>query len=140
MYFNPFGNLRDEKPKVNSKETEFLTSEECTQLLSVFDTEKIVELRNKTIMYLALTTALRKSELINIQLKDVTKYGEFDVIHVIRKGNKKDMVKIQPGVKHLIEEYVKRTNRTFETDGEAYLFIGHSRNKRNNEKFDPEFP
>ena len=137
LYFNPFGNLRDEKPKVNSKETEFLTSEECTQLLSVFDTEKIVELRNKTIMYLALKTALRKSELINIKLKDVTKYGEFDVIHVIRKGNKKDMVKIQPGVKQLIEEYVKRTNRTFETDGEAYLFIGHSRNKRNNEKLDP---
>ena len=137
LHFNPFGNLKEEKPKVNSKETEFLTAEECIQLLKVFDTTKLVELRNKTIMYLALTTALRKSELINIRLQDVTKYGDYDVIHVTRKGRKKDMVKIQPGVKLLIEEYVKRTSRNFEEHKEAYLFIGHSRNKRNNEKLDP---
>ena len=129
--------MKEEKPKVNSKETEFLTAEECIQLLKVFDTTKLVELRNKTIMYLALTTALRKSELINIRLQDVTKYGDYDVIHVTRKGRKKDMVKIQPGVKLLIEEYVKRTSRNFEEHKEAYLFIGHSRNKRNNEKLDP---
>ena len=137
LYFNPFGNLRDEKPKVNYKETEFLTSEECVKLLSVFDTKKILDLRNKTIMYLALTTALRKSELINIKLKDIAKYGEYDVIHVIRKGSKKDMVKIQPIVKSLIYDYVKRTDRNFNDHAEAYLFIGHSRNKRNNEKLDP---
>ena len=133
LYFNPFGNLRDEKPKVNSK----VTSEECVKLLSVFDTKKILDLRNKTIMYLALTTALRKSELINIKLKDIAKYGEYDVIHVIRKGSKKDMVKIQPIVKSLIYDYVKRTDRNFNDHAEAYLFIGHSRNKRNNEKLDP---
>ena len=51
LHFNPFGNLKEEKPKVNSKETEFLTAEECVQLLKVFDTTKLVELRNKTIMY-----------------------------------------------------------------------------------------
>ncbi|MDE5977180.1 MAG: tyrosine-type recombinase/integrase [Turicibacter sp.] len=137
LYFNPFGNLHDEKPKVNSKETEFLTLEECGQLLGVFDTNKLLDLRNKTILTLALTTALRKSELIHIKLKDIAKYGEYDVIHVVRKGNKKDMVKIKPSVKLLIEEYVSRTQRCFEADAESYLFIGHSRNKRNNEKLDP---
>lgn len=137
LYFNPFGNLKEEKPKVNNKETEFLTQEECERLISMFDTTKTVELRNKTIMVLALTTALRKSEMINIKLKDITTYGDYDVIHVMRKGNKKDMVKIQPGLKSLIEKYVQKTNRDFQTDAESYLFIGHSRNKRNNEKLDP---
>lgn len=137
LYFNPFGNLKEEKPKVNNKETEFLTQEECERLISMFDTTKIIDLRNKTLIVLALTTALRKSEMINIKLKDITKYGEYDVIHVTRKGNKKDMVKIQPGLKYLIEQYVKRTERDFQQDSESYLFIGHSRNKRNNEKLDP---
>lgn len=137
LYFNPFGNLKDEKPKVNNKETEFLTQDECQRLISIFDTRKIVELRNKTIIVLALTTALRKSEMINIKLKDITTYGEYDVIHVMRKGNKKDMVKIQSSLKRLIEEYIERTNRDMIQDAESYLFIGHSRNKRNNEKLDP---
>lgn len=70
---------------MTSKETEFLTEQECTQLLAIFDTTKLVELRNKAIIYLALTTALRKSELIHIRLKDLATYGEYEVIHVVRK-------------------------------------------------------
>ena len=40
-------------------------------------------------MSLALTTALRKSEIINIKLKDVTTYGNYNVINITRKGNVK---------------------------------------------------
>ena len=137
LRFNPFGNLKEEKPKVTSKDTEFLTEQECTQLLAIFDTTKLVELRNKAIIYLALTTALRKSELIHIRLKDLATYGEYEVIHVVRKGNKRDMVKVQAPVKALIDEYVARTGRDYDKDASSYLFVGHSRNKRNNEKLDP---
>ncbi|MGL4336581.1 MAG: tyrosine-type recombinase/integrase, partial [Turicibacter sp.] len=122
---------------VNNKETEFLTQEECILLLNSFNTANIVELRNKTIMSLALTTALRKSEMINIKLSDIKKFSEYDVIHIIRKGNKKDMIKIRPEVKLLIDEYINRTDRSYEENPAAYLFIGHSRNKLNNEKLDP---
>ena len=108
-------------------------------VVAVFDTTKLVELRNKTIMYLALTTALRKSEIINIRLKDVTTYGDYDVIHVMRKrkkagyGQNSDAI-----VKSLIEEYVEpKQDRNFEEHKDSFLFIGHSRNKRNNEKLDP---
>ncbi|HAX72798.1 MAG TPA: integrase [Firmicutes bacterium] len=135
--YNPFGNLKEEKPKVNNQETEFLTQEECVTLLSVFDTSNLLDLRNKAIMSLALTTALRKSEMIHIKLMDIKKYGEYDVIHVTRKGNKADMIKIRPEVLTLIEEYVSRTERDFEQDKDTYLFIGHSRNNLNNEKLDP---
>lgn len=137
LHYNPFGNLKEEKPKVNNKETEFLTQEECVRLFKIFDTNNLIDLRNKTILLLALTTALRKSEMINIKIKDISKYGEYDVIHVIRKGSKKDMVKIQPELKQLIEEYIERTDRDMTRDSESYLFIGHSRNKRNSEKLDP---
>ena len=32
--YNPFGNLKEEKPVINNKETEFLTKEECKVLFS----------------------------------------------------------------------------------------------------------
>lgn len=132
--FNPFGELKDEKPVVVTKETEFLTKEECIILLNSIDTTSIIGLRDKCIISLALTTALRKSEMINIQLKDIKTYGEYDVIEVMRKGNKKDFVKIQKEIKELIYLYLNRTSRTIENNSEEYLFIGHSVNKLNNIK------
>ncbi len=93
--FNPFSNLKEEKPTINNEETAFLTEEECRVLLNSIDTSTILGLRNKALLSLALTTALRKSEIINIKLKDIVKYGDYDVIKVTRKGNKLDMVKLQ---------------------------------------------
>lgn len=135
--FNPFANAKEEKPVITNKITEFLTEEEAKILIGSIDTTTILGLRNKTILSLALTTALRKSEMINIKLKHVTKYGEYDVVEVTRKGGKKDLVKLQPKIKELIIQYVLATDRNFEENGQDYLFIGHSSNKKNKEKLDP---
>lgn len=132
--FNPFGELKDEKPVVVTKETEFLTKEECIILLGSIDTTSIIGLRDKCIISLALTTALRKSEMINIQLKDIRTYGGYDVIEVMRKGGKKDFVKVQKEIKELIFLYLYRTSRTLENNSEDYLFIGHSTNGLNSVK------
>jgi site-specific recombinase XerD len=135
--FNPFGNLKEEKPTVNNEETEFLTEDECKTLLESIDDSNILGLRNKAILSLALTTALRKSEMINIKLKDIRKYNQYDVIKVIRKGNKEDMVKLQPKVKDIILKYIYATNRDINLNKDEYLFIGHSSNNKNKEKLDP---
>lgn len=135
--FNPFANVKDEKPTITNKTTEFLTEDETRELLASIDTSTVIGKRNKAIMALAFTTALRKSEMINIKLKNITTYDRYDVIEVTRKGNKKDMVKIQPKVKELIEEYLNATNRTLKKDAESYLFVGHSTNKLNGKKLDP---
>ncbi|MBU3174808.1 tyrosine-type recombinase/integrase [Clostridium estertheticum] len=134
--YNPFGNLKEEKPVINNKETEFLTKEECKILLSSIDTTTILGHRNKTILVLALTTALRKSEIINIKIKHVTTYTGYNVVKVRRKGGKEDIVKLQQNVLTMINEYIKLTNRNKVTSGEEYLFIGHSTNGKNNEKLD----
>ncbi len=135
--FNPFANVKDEKPVVTNKITEFLTEEECKVLLASIDTSTVLGLRNKTIMALALTTALRKSEIINIKICDVKKYAQYDVVEVIRKGGKRDLAKLQPKVKILMEEYIFATKRSEEKYNNTYLFIGHSSNNRNGEKLDP---
>ncbi|MEG2353110.1 MAG: tyrosine-type recombinase/integrase [Clostridium sp.] len=135
--YNPFGSLKEEKPIIVNKETEFLNKTEVKQLLESIDTSTLIGLRNKTILALALTTALRKSELINIKISDVQSYGEYDVINVIRKGGKKDTVKLQPKVKELIIEYLLRDNRELKGNVDSYLFKGHSSNGLNNYKLNP---
>lgn len=134
--YNPFGNLKEEKPVINNKETEFLTKEECKILLNSIDTSTILGHRNKTILVLALTTALRKSEIINIKIKHVTTYTGYDVVKVRRKGGKEDIVKLQGHVLTMINEYIKLTKRNKGSSGDEYLFIGHSTNGNNKEKLD----
>lgn len=134
--YNPFGNLKEEKPVINNKETEFLTKQECKVLLSSIDTSTILGHRNKTILALALTTALRKSEIINIKIKHITTYTGYDVVKVIRKGGKEDIVKLQENVLTMINEYIMLTKRNKLSSGEEYLFIGHSTNGKNKEKLD----
>ncbi|WP_298836398.1 tyrosine-type recombinase/integrase [Clostridium sp.] len=132
--YNPFGNLKEEKPVINNKETEFLTKEECKILLNSIDTSTILGQRNKTILVLALTTALRKSEIINIKIKHVTTYTGYNVVKVKRKGGKEDIVKLQQNVLTMINKYIELTKRNKVTNGEEYLFIGHSTNGKNKEK------
>ena len=134
--YNPFGNLKEERPVINNKETEFLTKEECKVLLNSIDTSTILGHRNKTILVLALTTALRKSEIINIKIKHITSHTGYDVVKVIRKGGKEDIVKLQKNVLDMINEYIKLTKRNTLSSGEEYLFIGHSTNGKNKEKLD----
>ena len=134
--YNPFGNLKEEKPKVNNKETEFLTKEECKKIINSINTSNIIGIRDKTLMSLALTTALRKSEIINIKLKDIKKYDQYNIIEVKRKGNIKDIVKLQDQVLTLINNYIKASGRSFENNKEDYLFLGHSRNSKKDKKLD----
>ena len=132
--YNPFGNLKEEKPVINNKETEFLTKEECKVLLNSIDTSTILGHRNKTILALALTTALRKSEIINIKIKHITTYTGYDVVKVRRKGGKEDIVKLQKNILDMINKYIMLTKRGKLSSGEEYLFIGHSTNGNNKEK------
>ncbi|MFT5871627.1 MAG: site-specific recombinase XerD [Clostridium sp.] len=134
--YNPFGNLKEEKPVINNKETEFLTKEECKVLLDSIDTSTILGYRNKTILVLALTTALRKSEIINIKIKHITSYTGYDVVRVRRKGGKDDIVKLQKSVLAMINEYILLTKRNKLASAEEYLFVGHGANRNNKEKLD----
>lgn len=127
--YNPFANMKDVKPTLSYEETEFLTRDEAAEMLKNIKTDTIVGLRNKAIISLALNTAIRKSEIINIKLKDITTILGFDVIRVTRKRNKKDVVKINSYVKNLVLKYIRESGRDFERDKEDYLFKGHSTNR-----------
>lgn len=137
IQFNPFNNMSDVKPTLTHDDTEFLSRDEAALLLNSIGTESITDLRNKTIIGLALITGARKSEILNIKLKHITNVLGYDVIRVTRKRGKKDLIKINTHVKDLIMDYINRTGRSIEANQEDYLFIGHSSNKQNGEKLNP---
>lgn len=130
LQFNPFAAISDEKPKTNNKITQFLTTEELNTVLNNLDTSTLHGFRNKLFILLIVTTGLRKSEAINIKIKDISSYNQFDIIKILGKGNKLDIVKIQPKVKELIDIYLKKTNRDYSLSKDKYLFINHSSNSR----------
>lgn len=138
--YNPFGNMKDVMPTLNYVETEFLTEEEAEKILGTIDDKTIIGIRNKIIFALALTTAVRKREFINIKLKDITTRGGYDIINVIRKRDKHDFVKLQAPVRNLILEYIRLTGRDMDIDADDYLFKGHNRNHKNKEKLDASSP
>lgn len=133
--FNPFASLGSDRPKVDDfSNTDYLVEEEAVRLINSFDESTILGLRNKAIIALALTTAIRKSEIINIKLKHIMTVGGYDVIKIRRKGNVTDYIKLQPPVRYLILQYINKTDRNIDNHKESYLFIGHSDNKLNGEK------
>lgn len=136
LKYNPFSNMKDIKPTLTCAETEFLTRDEAAAFLKSMNTDTIVGLRNKCIVSLALNTAIRKSEIINIKIKDITSILGYDVIRVTRKRGKEDYVKINSFVKNLIFQYLNETKRNIKDNCEDYLFKGHSTNKLNKSKLD----
>lgn len=133
--FNPFGSMQDIKPKIiQVRDTEFLSARETNRLLASIKTDTILGLRNKTIIYMFVTTALRKSELTKIKIKDITTFNGFDIAKILGKGNKPDVVKLQPKLVMLIKDYLDRTNRSVENNKDEYLFNGESSNKLNGAK------
>lgn len=128
--FNPFAHMKDIKPTLSYEETEFLSKEETRKLLASINTNTLVGLRDKCMISLALNTAIRKSEIINIRIRDITTILGYNVIKVIRKRSKKDFVKINGFVQNLIVEYIEKTNRSFDNDKDDFLFKSHSLNPK----------
>jgi site-specific recombinase XerD len=131
---NPFAAMKEEKPEINNKPTSFLNEDQAHKLVSSIETETLLGLRNKIIISLILTCGLRKSELINIKIKDMMNINGYNTMLVHGKGSKDRSIKVQNGIKAMIDDYLERTSRNIETSGEEYLFIGASSNGLNADK------
>lgn len=102
LYIHNLTDIRPEQiilPKLRDTEATFLTSEEVTQMLKV-----IRNLKDKTIVLFLLTSGIRVSELVNIQLEDV-----IDRSVIIRngKGGKNRLVFISLQTERYLKRYLK---------------------------------
>lgn len=73
-------------PKIKQKEMRTFTSQEISKILSAFDKEDFIGMRNYCIMCLLFSTGIRKTELSNLTIADINITN--DLIRIDGKGQK----------------------------------------------------
>lgn len=127
---NIFANIISLKPKLSYTPTEYLSHSEIEKFLSLMKTDTLIDLWNKAIINLIIDTGIRRSDIINIKIKDINIYHGINVIILNHSNNTRKIMQITPGVNKLISEYIKKTNRDLINNAEEYLFISHSTNTK----------
>ena len=119
---NPMGVINRPKNNTEHKVT-YLTKTEINKLFKAIDKNPniVFQKRDKTIISLALATALRVTALVNINLDDIDL--ENGVIKVIEKRQKVREIQIGENIKVLLKEWIDvRANRYNDIDSSA-LFL-----------------
>ncbi|HHS48746.1 MAG TPA: tyrosine recombinase XerC [Desulfurella acetivorans] len=87
------------RPKTSKPLPKFLDIDETITLI-----ENIQSLRDKSIMYLLYTSALRVSELVNLNIEDINFSN--NTIFITRKGNKQMSVPTSSKTITILKEYI----------------------------------
>lgn len=117
-----------DRPKNNTEhKVTYLTKVEINRLLRAVDKnpDEALKKRDKTIISLALATALRVSALVNINIDDI----DFDnnTIRVIEKRNKLREMPIGENIKTMLQEWVDfRSNLYQNVDSNALFLSKHN--------------
>jgi site-specific recombinase XerD len=127
---NPAQSL--ESPKLGKRMPRYLSLDESKTLLNVAQNE---ENRNSTrdyaIITLFLNCGMRLSELININIKDIS-FSE-EKLNVVGKGNKERVIYLNKPCIKAINDYLKiRPTETIKSESKDALFLSERRERISN--------
>lgn len=122
---NPFLSMRH--IKVEKHLPDVLTFEQMNHLLSSFDMNEPIELRNRAIIETIYACGLRISECLNIKIKDIDRTDL--TLRVIGKGDKERIVPFYPRLMDIIDEYIVNYRSLYVDDGFPYLFVSKQHKK-----------
>jgi integrase/recombinase XerC len=125
---NPMGVVNRPKNNTEHKVT-YLTKAEINKLLKAIDRNdnEIFKMRDRTIISLALATALRVSALVNINIDDID--FENSVIKVVEKRQKVREIPMGENTKNMLEEYVKFREKAYDGVDSLALFLTKNNNR-----------
>ena len=108
---------------------EYLTYEQMVSLLSQFNLEKPVELRNRCILEVMYACGLRVSECAKLEVHKINLKDNYLV--VLGKESKERMVPFYPGCGTIIERYINEARGFFLKNKEdhGYLFVNQNGGK-----------
>jgi len=141
LNFNPFKNgiIKQEKAKKITKNdahiTETLTDDELKRLYKVIDASKLKGIRDYAIIKVMVNSALRRSELVNLRIKDFYEQDFEYWIHIEQgKGNKNRDNFINAESVKAVESYLTATDRSIKEGTDDFIFKGLSTNGKNGEQ------
>jgi site-specific recombinase XerD len=125
---NPIITVDRPKNQVEHK-VNYLSKTEINKLFKVIDKNPntVIAMRDRTVISLALATALRVSALVNINIEDI----DFDagVIKVIEKRQKVREINIGENTQNMLKEWINIRNKEFEDINTNALFLSQKRGR-----------
>lgn len=117
-------------PKISQRQPVYLTLDETERLLSVVNAEKndFLRARDLAIIFTFLTTGMRLSELVSINVSDI----ENDHFKIVGKGNKERTIYLTKNALKLIHHYLKIRNEYLNGLYTEALFISTRKNRISN--------
>lgn len=117
-------------PKISQRQPIYLTLSETETLLNEINKEKneFLRARDLAMVFTFLTTGMRLSELVSINLSDVNK----DSFNIIGKGNKERTVYLTKNCLDLINSYIIIRSDYLKDDKLSALFISTRKNRISN--------
>ena len=114
----------DREPK-----KEYLTAEQCKQILNGIERETLRGLRDYAIMLVFLTGGLRTVEMARANIEDLRTAADSTVLYIQGKGRdeRADYIKISPQTEQAIRAYFKARGKA---DPKAPLFVSTSNNNK----------
>lgn len=117
-------------PKISQRQPVYLTLDETERLLTVVNAEKneFLRARDLAIIFTFLTTGMRLSELVSINVSDI----ENDHFKIIGKGNKERTVYLTENALKLIHNYLNIRNKYLDGIYIDALFVSTRKNRISN--------
>lgn len=103
--FNPVTSIKRPRQEV-VKPTNDLTDEQVSTLFGLIDKLEGPGLLHKAVIYTLFTTGIRKAELINLRLKNLTQKDGIYLIEIRAKGGKQLTKVLHPKCADVIHEYL----------------------------------
>ncbi len=101
---NPMEDVRGRKTS-NASTTVYLTRNQARELIAACAGPRVGDLRDRAIILLMLTSGLRASEVVSIDIADLQTVEGHYVVWVMGKGGARERVKVQPHAWQAIAAY-----------------------------------
>lgn len=110
-------------PKQSMRLPKAITIEQMAAVLSSFDGDDVIALRNTALLELLYATGARVSEVVSLNVDDMI---DGDVVRLFGKGNKQRIVPVGSFAQEAIQKYLVRARPTLSAKGPSTpaLFMG----------------
>ncbi|WP_010202098.1 site-specific tyrosine recombinase XerD [Salinibacterium sp. PAMC 21357] len=110
-------------PKQTMRLPKAITIEQMASVLSAFDGDDVIALRNTALLELLYATGARVSEVVSLNVDDMI---DGDIVRLLGKGNKQRIVPVGSFAREAIQKYLVRARPTLSVKGPSTpaLFMG----------------
>ena len=122
-----------ELPKTEKKLPQVLSLEEIVKVINHIDDTTAVGKRNKSMMLLLVSTGMRISELVHLEINDIN--HSLSNVRVIGKGNKERLIPLDQETFHYVYSYMQNERSFFDKKNSLWLFMMNDGRRMTRENF-----